>query len=57
MLLTGPTVVGELPFEVARKVLKRLNRFNRANFVNSLQLDWIEDAKRAGVVKHMSRID
>jgi len=57
MLITGPAVVSELPFEVARKVLKRLNRFNRANWVNSVQLDWLEDARRAGLVKKMSRLD
>lgn len=55
LLMTGPTCLSDMPIELSRQVLKRLNKVNRSNMVLQTQIDWLDDAKRSGLFKGMSR--
>ena len=55
MVQTGPFVLNSMSFELSRRVLKRINRLNRANWLVNQHVEWLDDGKKCGLLKKMSR--
>ena len=49
---TGP-VTKYLTFSQSHQVLERINKIVRRNVFEAIEVEWIEDAKRAGHFKNM----
>lgn len=55
MITVGSNVINELPSEMQKHVLRRINAINRSGLLLSHHLDWLDDARRSGLLKNLSR--
>ena len=51
---TGP-VTKYLSYSQSQQVLERLNKIVRTQVFGAIEVEWIDDCKRAGQFKHMAQ--
>ena len=55
LIVQTKPVISSLQLKTAKRVLSKLNKFNRDGIFEQIEIDWIDDARKTGLFQQLER--